>query len=770
MIPAALLRSRERGESVMRMLLPVVFIVTASLTHAFTSATGNGIVIADTSGSAQTNSPQTVTRFFRQGDVPHFAQAVINGMPLFTQCDVKNRWSDGSVKFAIVSFVAPRITAQGTLVTFQDQPSGNNTGALGTSEMLSSAFNFDARMALNGNVSRMISARSMLTAGKFTYWLQGPIVTAVIVEDRDGRAFDVNTDELEGTPLHPIFEAWFYPLNRTVEVGFTLENAWVSSQPENSARHQTFGIVLSTGSVSPAINLRQPKFTQFAFTRWRRDYWIGGTPPAAKVRYDFNQPYLESTGAYPNWNYTITPNDIYGEVTAYRRLQSNFPERFTLAGYDNPSAGGIASYPQGIDQPGEWRYGDWKGLFTSWDAMYFFSGDPALRDEMLTNADLAGRFPIWFREADHHAGSGQYFDAPISGHVDPYGRVISVNARQQFTASIANWQPGCRGETPDDVNTLTPLNYPAAYGGWRSLNTSHIPAFAFMAYTLTGKHDYLEEIQMQAAGEIASLTGCFNLDSPYFRQGYLGLANAAATRNTAWQFRDMAYAAYVSPDTDPEGPYFRDKLLNNLALQEGGHGIPASFTDTPDRTIAYEYGRDRWAKSEAGNPSPLGIWYSSQAYGQTQNCVNNMRPGYVNLAYANFQEHFMMATLGMVRQMEIADTKPLLTIFAKRYFHILLDPAVHDPYLVQEYVYPQQTANGIWISSWTTFKGAYCVKRNSWLLGSPAAYATEALGALSYLSDISVDGYTGLDAWKWLKNDLPWTPNARWSQEPAGMK
>jgi hypothetical protein len=146
-----------------------------------------------------------------------------------------------------------------------------------------------------------------------------------------------------------------------------------------------------------------------------------------------------------------------------------------LAGYDNPVGGGIASDPMGINVAGEWKYDDWKGLFTSWDALYFFSGDPDLREEMLTNADLSGRFPIWYREADHYAGSGQCFDAPATGHVDPYGRVISVNARQQFTASLSNWQPGCKGETSDNVNTLTPLNYPSAYHGWRALNTSHIP-------------------------------------------------------------------------------------------------------------------------------------------------------------------------------------------------------------------------------------------------------------------------------------------------------
>lgn len=736
------------------------------MAYGVTPASGNGIVISTISNSSQTHSPETVTRFFKPSEIPNYAQAVINGVPQLTQCDVKDRWPDGSVKFAIISFVVPRIDPSGILISFRNQPSGNNTGYLTKVDMLAPAYNFDARLSLTGARHSTISARDVLSTANFIYWLKGPIVTAIIIEDRARRSFDLNTDGLPGNPLHTIFEAWFYPQNHTVDVGITLENTWASANAPDSARHQAFTLSISTGANAQMINLTQPAFTQFAFTRWRRDYWIGGTPVAAKVRFDFNTAYLESTGAYPNWMYTVNNDDITNERSAYHKLQASYPQRFTLPGYDAAVGGGIASYPQTIDQPGEWRYGDWKGLFTSWDALYFFSGDPELREEMLTNADLAGRFPIWFREADHDAGTGVHFDAPISGVVDPYGRVISINAREQFTASLANWQPKCGGDISDNVNTLTPLNYPSAYGGWRTLNTSHIPAFGYMAYTLTGKYEYLEEVQMQAAGELASVTGCFNLNAPYYRQGYLGFANAAGTRNTAWQFRDMAYAAYLSPDGEPERNYFRDKLLNNLALQEGGHGLPLDILDTQDRLVAYQYGKNRWRRTEALNPSPFGVWYTDTAYGQTKNCINNVKTGYLSTAYANFQEHFMIVVLGTIQQLGIADTKPLLTIFGRRYFHIILDPTVQDPYLVQEYVYPQQTANGQWVADWTTFKNAYCVPETSWAPGNAAIYAQQALGAMSYMTDITVDGYSGLEAWSWLKKHLPTKPDARWSQAP----
>jgi hypothetical protein len=57
------------------------------------------------SGGSQENRFVSVPRFFRQGDIPKFAQAVVNATPLLTQCDVKNRWPDGSLKFAVISFI-----------------------------------------------------------------------------------------------------------------------------------------------------------------------------------------------------------------------------------------------------------------------------------------------------------------------------------------------------------------------------------------------------------------------------------------------------------------------------------------------------------------------------------------------------------------------------------------------------------------------------------------------------------------------------------------
>jgi hypothetical protein len=57
-----------------------------------------------------------------RGEIAGVPQALLDGVRLPTQADVKLRWPDGSVKHAILSFVLPRIPSNGTLkISFANQ-------------------------------------------------------------------------------------------------------------------------------------------------------------------------------------------------------------------------------------------------------------------------------------------------------------------------------------------------------------------------------------------------------------------------------------------------------------------------------------------------------------------------------------------------------------------------------------------------------------------------------------------------------------------------
>jgi len=78
-------------------------LIGTSSTSVRSLSSADEVRIFDTSGSKQDGRPVSIPRAFAQGEIPNFAEASIAGTPLLTQCDAKNRWPDGSLKFAIVS-------------------------------------------------------------------------------------------------------------------------------------------------------------------------------------------------------------------------------------------------------------------------------------------------------------------------------------------------------------------------------------------------------------------------------------------------------------------------------------------------------------------------------------------------------------------------------------------------------------------------------------------------------------------------------------------
>src|SRR5580693_6762273 len=126
-----------------------------------TAQTPNSITITDQSGNLQSNRPFTISRVFARSDIPHFAQASINGSTVPTQCDVKTRWPDGSVQHAMVSFLAT-LPANGSItVNFVDQPSGNNTGQMASAALL--AFNWGAEIDVTNGTTLTANARKIVT-------------------------------------------------------------------------------------------------------------------------------------------------------------------------------------------------------------------------------------------------------------------------------------------------------------------------------------------------------------------------------------------------------------------------------------------------------------------------------------------------------------------------------------------------------------------------------------------------------------------------------
>jgi len=700
------------------------------------------IAIRERSGHSQENRAVTVPRAFRQGEIPHFAEASISGKRILTQCDVKNRWPDGSLKYAIVSFVIPTLASHSSLVvSFADQPSGHNEDYLTQAGFLEPDYDFDATIEMAGASDQKISAREMLSRGAFRYWLKGPVVTAVIIEDRTpARSFDKDFGD-NSKALHPIFEAWFYPASKSAEVGYTVENIWASSDKSRSMRDESYALKLWAGAKSPTVKFQQPEFNHIVRSRWHKRFWVGSKPPTIQIEHNF--AYWTSTHAIPNWDASI---HVAGSLLGSRLGADSSVDRI------EGTPKGIANYQKDLRQGGA---SDWIGLAPLWDILYLYSMDDRLLQASLSNADLAGRIPWNFREADEKAGTGHFFDA--KGTQDTFGRIVSVNARQRVT--LSDLTESCsEGAAPDNINIG-----PAEASGWVTTR-DHMPDVAYIPYLFSGRYYYLEALQMQAAFIVGWKLGC--TEEAYNRQGREGFLHDTELRGDAWAFRTLAYAAFISPDGTPEKAYFEDKLLNNIAEWEGTHDIPL---DIPGKQKEWNFGNK--SRRDRRGISPLGSWLDRGAE-FVQGPVKPTAKG----GASPWEENFLVNAFGIARQFGYPTTA-LLQFCSRRLVNQVLNPATSPEYL-EAYRYPTSNSAGAWISSWPEYNSYfdYKPKPGEWRTQETVdhSYGFIAIAALSQLTTFSVDGYSGKAAWEYARAHKPGrerfaTDSPKWALLPLDV-
>jgi hypothetical protein len=147
----------------------------AAATSGQTIANNTIAVSLDPSQTAAvTNYPLQFGRPFLEGAVPNGQQAEIVYTPaggsvtaLPTQMDVKNRYPDGSVEYAVMAVVLPTIPAGATpsTIAFQTTAAGSNT-PLTAVQMEAASFNFDANTALSGSTGVNAATPAVLTGGQ----------------------------------------------------------------------------------------------------------------------------------------------------------------------------------------------------------------------------------------------------------------------------------------------------------------------------------------------------------------------------------------------------------------------------------------------------------------------------------------------------------------------------------------------------------------------------------------------------------------------------
>lgn len=709
----------------------LIFLMTVPLW-----AVSNAVVITDTTGSTQTSRPFSISRVFAEHEIAAYAQPRLNGTPISVwQCDRKNTWaSDGSLKHAMISFVAT-VPANGAItIDFVNNASSSSAGsALNQAGML--AFNGGAWGAdievtgsvpctanqLSGNTCAA-NARTMLTAGNWRYWLQGPVVTQVIVEDRStALTWDMGWDTYH--PLHPIFVLTFYAGYAGVKIEYILENAWTTKR-----ENQTYDLAVKRVSDLSVTAYSLASVPHIANTRWHRTFWDGSTPGSVKT--DFGFAYLMASNAVAPYDSTLvigkgamaaelaehalSPNhDIFN---AYIRGGAPFCEQYRR------DTGGTGGRPE-------------LGYTTRWWTRYLYTADPALLQAAMENSECSGYYPNHFRES-YAGGSPLYCGATCTGGnatVPAFGRFVSLDAHStQWTGNPEYAaSPVVAADRMVKVGTVT-------NGGWTGtgiVDYSHRGDFDYMPYLFTGEWYWLEELYNSASWGFAWASPNGDVAGSPGRNGGWGLLSTTAVqlRGVAWNMRDAGQAVFIGPDGDPEIQYLRDRFDKNVGAYEGqwwvndGTYVPADTTCPNITANVWCFGKRAMS---FGGVGPTNAHYTrtyppiyNLMAGNGESCsgsneITTDNPTYCRGTGAQWEMYFLKVVIDNLYYMGLTELLPLRRALAIRVIHGLLDPAF-NPYILDVYEGPVTDLAENYFPTWAAYLNAF----------QPAAQAATHFGS-----------------------------------------
>jgi hypothetical protein len=534
----------------------------ATLSLTVSAAVNNTITLSLPTGTA-TNYPYQFGRVFKQGVIANYPQVLIGGSAQTTQADVKNRWPDGSVKFAVISCIIPSLSTSNTTITFQNQASSNNT-AVTVSSMLSA---YDFNCTINATVSNAaitgapVSARTILAAlsdatlasntanasPNSQYWTQGPICTTVILADHTSKSYDFGTTSDKS--LRPIFHVQFWPTINKYRVRAIVENGDVTK-----IQTQTYDVSVSTGNASPTTVYTKNTVVHVYNGRWTKAFWSGTAP--ASVNIDHNANYLANTKFIPYFDPTAKLTET--------QIQSNYtywgigPKEIFDNGNDTYYLGWDKSMPDVAGKPE-------RALLPNWNVDALLTADYRLQQIADNLTELALAWPMHQREGSNT----KYYDAEQT--IPAIGFPVSLYARPTmfyFDNGAYDFISNSGIPSAADAFTFISPTTGTSSNGW-NCDGAHQPAPFFLPYLTTGEYVWLEQMQFWASW------GAFN-PQPNTTVGFYARGPTLTSfalngdiRRRAWCFRNRVYAAVFSIDGSKEKTYYENAITQAITIEEG---------------------------------------------------------------------------------------------------------------------------------------------------------------------------------------------------------
>jgi len=461
--------------------------------------------VRDLSGQPASHVPVTFGQVFKKGDVPTGQQVHCLVDNRWAQVDVKRHYDDGSLRFAVISAILKELPAHGSralsLAVGPPRP-GPQPRPIFPSEFLKTDFDAVVTFTFPDGTVRSASARRLLEQA-------GP-------QPKTWLSGDAATEWLLSGP----------PLDRDgkpdddLRVQFHVracagcKRARVSVVVENCTDHWAGNIRYDTTvAVGGKQVFSSPAVDHRPLSRWRKVFWWGEDEPALHVVHDL--AYMSAAGALPNYDRTLqlpAPSRERQQQGKMTGPDWHIMGKGSLTAY-MPTTGGrleIAPYP-------------------TWTVEYLLSADVQAKTLVLANGDLAGSWPIHVR-------------------AEKSGRTMSIDERPKFWLDDRGkdrpqWKPARHAPDPKQVK-LDP-------------DIAHLPSLAYVPYLVTGDYYCLEEAYFWA-------NYCLLSTWPEPRPAAKGIL-AGQIRGDAWGLRNIADAAWIAPDGDPEAKYFEEKIRNNIA-------------------------------------------------------------------------------------------------------------------------------------------------------------------------------------------------------------
>lgn len=464
--------------------------------------------LENSTSTAQAAGDVSFGQTFADGDLSSGQHliAIVDGQQIPVQMDVKTTYPDGSVKFAVLTVAAPALPANTHVdVMLARGTPETPTTPVQISSILSHGYDATVDINIHGGSAVHLDAASILSSA-----LQSGNFTTY---QQGPLATQVQIDVPVSGSLHATLDITSYADGR---VSTQLVMANDGSYQADANTDYTYDIAVNAGGTTV---FQQSSLDQVAHTTWQQTFWTDGSSVVATptVQPVFDMAYLEHTGAIPALDLSlgVSTSALAAEMASLDSA-NNGPEGSSLITQYMPTTGGR-------DDIGE---------LTTWESLYLESQDPNAYALMLAEANAAGSVP-W------------HFTDPATG--------LPVSIVDHPNVNVFGIADGF------GVDGLDPN--PTSTNGF-TVDTAHQPELDYIAYLTTGNPYYLSELQQQA-----------NLDLLYTNPDYRNQSSGlfvdghGQLRAQAWDLREVADAAQVSPDGSAMHTYFTTVLENNLQWQ-----------------------------------------------------------------------------------------------------------------------------------------------------------------------------------------------------------